>query len=184
MLPSFLGRDLLVQYSTTVVAVVFLILVWRNTHDLLKIAVEGGNILISDPQSNLRHGIIGGIEQFIGFLDAYHRQIFDWRHIEIFFELTAQLRLAQGTDGRKIFPGDWIHIVHPDVFNSGYDLLQSNRHGADMGFLLRIAAGDQEQQRCHKILFHGFMVLMLCLAFVQHHGNKPFQFYCIHLRKA
>ena len=50
MLPSFLGRDLLVQYSTTVVAVVFLILVWRNTHDLLKIAVEGGNILISDPQ--------------------------------------------------------------------------------------------------------------------------------------
>lgn len=83
MLPSFLGRDLLVQYPTTVVAVVFLILVWRNTHDLLKIAVEGGNILISDPQSNLRHGIIGGIEQFIGFLDAYHRQIFDWRHGDI-----------------------------------------------------------------------------------------------------
>ena len=72
MLPSFLGRDLLVQYPTTVVAVVFLILVWRNTHDLLKIAVEGGNILISDPQSNLRHGIIGGIEQFIGFLDSHY----------------------------------------------------------------------------------------------------------------
>ena len=93
MLPSFLGRDLLVQYPTTVVAVVFLILVWRNTHDLLKIAVEGGNILISDPQSNLCHG-------------------------------------------------------------------------ADMGFLFRIAAGDQEQQRCHKILFHGFMILMLRLSFV------------------
>ena len=142
MLPSFLGRDLLVQYSTTVVAVVFLILVWRNTHDLLKIAVEGGNILISAPQSTLSLGIIGDIEQFIGFLDAYHRQIFDWRHIEIFFELTAQLCLAQGTDGRKIFPGDWIHIVHPDVCYSGYELLQSYRHGADMGFLLRIAAGD------------------------------------------
>lgn len=78
MLPSFLSRDLLVQYPTTVVVVVFLILVWRNTHDFLKIAVEGGNILISDPQSNLCHGIIGGIEQFIGFLNSYHRQIFNW----------------------------------------------------------------------------------------------------------
>ena len=146
MLPSLLGRDLLVQYPTTVVAVVFLILVWRNTHDLLKIAIEGGNILISDPQSNLCHGIIGGIEQFIGFLDSYHRQIFNWRHIEIFFELTAQLRLAQGTDGRKIFPGDRIHIVQTNMLDRRHDLLQSNHHRTDIAFLFRVCSCNQEKQ--------------------------------------
>lgn len=57
-------------------------------------------------------------------------------------------------------------LVQTNMLDRGHDLLQSNGHGADMGFLLCIAAGDQEQQRCHEILFHSFMILMLRLAFV------------------
>lgn len=146
MFPTFLGRDLFIQYPTAVVAVIFLILVRRNAHDLLKIAVKGRNILISDSQGNLCHGIIGEIEQFIGFLDSHHRQIFTRRHIQIFLEPAAQLGFTQRTDGSKFFPGDRIHIVQTNMLDCRHDLLQSNHHRTDIAFLFRVCSCNQEKQ--------------------------------------